>query len=550
MKLTKQLKTSNSKSNKASIRIIGIMLVLTLCFSSLVGCQSKKPINNKQDTEEEIVDLSWYINFSWFNTKWGGNVVSDAITKKMGVNVDFVTPSGDSFEKMQAMIDSDSLPDLITLGWWESHISQLIDNELVYPLDELADEYDPYFWEVTNEQQINWYTSENGHIYQYPNSSFSPSDYEQYDNLASNVTFLVRKDMYEAIGSPDMTTPEGFINAVEKAAEMFPEVDGKEMIPVGSHEFNERGCDSFDGFLLDFLAVPYMEDGVACDRLLDDDYVTWLKAYRELGAKGLLKDDIFVDSRTQMEEKIAEGRYFCMIYQRTDLEQAEMSLYNKNPDSVYIAIDGPKNSKGDDYKLPGTSINGWTVTLISKNCKYPEKAIKLMSYLISEEGQLMTWLGVEGVTWDKDSEGIPRMKPEVQELLDTDRTAFDNQYGADSCYWMFQNDAMASQWIEEDESSPLTQLKKWTYPYTTYVGQYTVTLDATSETGILKDGADSAWGTVLPQLLLASSEEEFDIIYADFVKERYETYKYQQVLDEMTVKMKENMTKLGITDEE
>ena len=32
-----------------------------------------------------------------------------------------------------------------------------------------------------------------------------------------------------------MTTPEGFKAAVEKAAEMFPEVNGEKLIPVGSH---------------------------------------------------------------------------------------------------------------------------------------------------------------------------------------------------------------------------------------------------------------------------------------------------------------------------
>ncbi len=33
---------------------------------------------------------------------------------------------------------------------------------------------------------------------------------KEHDDIISNQTFLVRKDIYEAIGSPDMTTPEGF----------------------------------------------------------------------------------------------------------------------------------------------------------------------------------------------------------------------------------------------------------------------------------------------------------------------------------------------------
>lgn len=525
-------------------KIGGIFFSILLVCGLFTGCSQ-----TKEKKVSQVTELSWYINFSWFTTKWGGNVVSDAITDKLGVTIDFITPTGEPSDKLNSMIDSNSLPDLLTLGWWEGKIGEMIGKDMVYPLDELADTYDTYFWKVTNNQTIQWYTADDGHIYQYPNSSFSPSDYDTYDTLASNETFLVRKDIYEAIGSPDMTTPEGFVSAVEKAAQMFPTVDGNELIPVGSHEFGENGCDSFDGFLLHFLSVPYMEDGKAVDRLKDKEYIRWLKAFRELGSKGLLKDDIFIDTRTQMEEKVAKGQYFCMIYQRTDLEQGEMVLYNNNPDSIYIAIDGPKNSNGDDYTLPGTSINGWTVTMVSKRCKDPEKAIKLISYLISEEGQLMTWLGVEDVTWEYDREGVPRMKEEVKELLHSDRSAFDKIYGADSCYWMFQNDAIATKWIEDDKDSPLTQLKEWTYPYTVYDGQYTITFDAGTEEYEIKSKADAEWGKALPKLLLAETEEEFDRIYEQFMKSRYEMG-YDYVLERLTEEMNKNIKKLGLDNEE
>lgn len=117
-----------------------------------------------------------------------------------------------------------------------------------------------------------------------------------------------------------MTTPQGFHDAVVKAAQMYPEVNGEELIPIGAHVFTKEGCDSFDNYLFDFLAVPYLdEQGNAYDRYTDESFLTWLKTYRKLREEGYLKDDIFLDNRTQMEEKIANGRYFCMLYQRTDM---------------------------------------------------------------------------------------------------------------------------------------------------------------------------------------------------------------------------------------
>lgn len=524
------------KSKKVALFIFCIITTI-----SLIGCK-----NNASDKESEKVDLSWYINFSWFTTDWGNNMVSKAITEKTGCNIEFVTPTGDPNEKLDSMISSDTLPDIITLGWWEPEISQMINENKVYALDTLADKYDTFFYKVVNDEVVNWHKSDDGHLYKYPNSACSPSDYDKYDTLASNETFLVRKDIYEAIGSPDMTTPEGFINAVEKAAQMFPTIDGHEMIPVGCTEFNGIGCDSFDNYLFDFLAVPYVDkNGNAIDRIKNKDYIEWLKVFSKLGRKGLLKDEIFLDSRTQMSEKINNGQYFCMIYQYTDMADQEKNLYNNNPDSIYIAVDGPKNLNGDDYTLPGTSVNGWTVTMISKNCKNPKKAIQLITYLLSEDGQKMTWLGVEGKTWDYNEDGVPEMKDDIKKILYTDRTKFDKEYGADSCYWMMQNDALGSQWIKDDEDNPVTQLKQWTYPYTTYVGQYTITFDSNSKIGKIKNSLDIKWGETLPKLLLAKSDEEFDNIYNSFIKERYANG-YDKVLKALTKQMNKNIEKLGL----
>ena len=492
---------------------------------------------------DEPVTLDWYINYSWYATPWGGNLVSDTITEETGVSVNFITPMGNEDEKVNALIASEKLPDLITLGYWDPKIDTLIEKNMVYALNELADEYDVYFYEVTDEAALNWYTKEDGNIYAYPNSSISPQDLEENDAIGSNQTFLVRKDIYEAIGSPDMSTPEGFANAVRKAAELYPEVDGGPLIPIGAHTFDSQGSVSFDKYLMNFLAVPWEKDGKMYDRYTDPEYLTWLKMFRELGEEGLLANDIFVDTRTQMEEKVANGRYFCMIYQYTDMLTQQRILLENNPESIYIAVEGPRNSKGDDPTLTTTSINGWTVTMISKNCKCPERAIAFMDYLMSEQGQMRIYLGVEGVTYDM-VDGKPVLKEEVKELLASDRIAYDKLYGADDAYWMFQDNTMQAQW--EQESIPaIQQLKDWSKKYPTYDGQYDISLPSESENAKADEQITRLWSVTLPQLLLASSEEEFDIILEAFVTQR-EALGYESVMEEKTELMIEAKKKLGI----
>lgn len=498
-----------------------------------------------QRLSDEQITLDWYVNYSWYATPWGENLVSKTITEETGVDINFITPIGNETEKLNALIASDSLPDLITIGWWEPQVNEMITNDMVYALNELAKRYDTCFWQVTDDVSVSWYTQEDGNIYAYPNSSVTPQDLEENEDIRSNETFLVRKDIYEAIGSPDMTTLEGFYNAVKKAVELFPTVDGQPLIPVGAHVFDNQGNVSFDKYLQNFLAIPWEKDGAYYDRYTDAEYISWLKLFRTLGEEGYLANDIFVDTRTQMEEKLADGRYFCMIYQYSDLLAQQKALYDEKPDSIYMAVEGPRNSLGENPTLPSNNVNGWTVTMISKNCKNPERAIAFLDYLMSEHGQMITFLGVEGETYDM-VDGKPVLRESVKQLLDTDRDSYDQVYGADNAYWMLQDNVMQLQWLQEP-SPAIKQLQEWGSGYVVYNGQYDTILPAGSEAAIIDDKITKLWSETLPKLLLAPSEDEFDALLQEFVRER-DSLGYEKVLNASTQYMKEAKEKLGILE--
>lgn len=527
------------KTTILCILLFGILVTLDGC-SRIKSYKSESP--GWIENADKKITLDWYINFSWFDMDWGENLVSKTITEETGISVNFILPSGSEKEKLNTMIQTDNLPDLITLGWWENQVDELIIQDKVYALNELAKEYDPYFLKVTGEESRDWFTQEDGNLYCYPNTSYTPKDYESYD-IASNQTFLVRKDIYEAIGRPDMTTPDGFVKAVKAAKDMFPAVNGEPLIPIGAHEFTTKGCDSFDEFLMNFLAIPYEKEGAVYDRYTDPEYIRWLKTFRQLGEEGFLAQDIFVDKRIQMEEKLYNGRYFCMLYQRTDIEEQQIKRYREDADSIYIAVDGPKNSKGDAYKLPGTGINGWTVTLISKRCKNPDRAIQFMSYLLSERGQRLTYLGIEDITYEMQN-GKPVLKEEARNLLDTDRAAYDRKYGAFNAYWMLQNKAMQFQWKQEPNPL-LEQMEKWTYPYVIYIDQYDKNFKPDSREGAADIAIEQLWGETLPRLLLSESETEFEQVLVDFIKKRQE-YGFDMVMEERTRQMKRAKEKLGL----
>lgn len=497
----------------------------------------------KEDTSP--ITLDWYVNYSWFTKKWQDDAISKYVTKKTGVTLNLISPAGNEAEKVNTMIASGKLPDILTLDCNDAAIKTMIQGGLVSPLDELAQKYDLYFTKVADQQKLDWYKQEDGHVYEYPNASSSLKDFDKYKDLKpSNQTFLVRKDMYEALGKPDMSTQEGFLNALKAAKEKFGTVNGQPLIPIGFHEFGDTGNFSFESYLQNFLSIPMDKDGKFYDRQTDPEYVSWLKTFRKANEMGLLAKDIFVDKRSQMEEKIAQGRYFAMLYQRSDMATQQLALYKKDPNSIYIAVDGPKNSKKEQSKLAGDSLGGWTVTLVSKACKDPKRAIRFISYLISEEGNKDLFLGEKGVTYDT-IDGKEQFKPEVLDLLNSDRAAFDKKYGASFTYWMLMDTNLQLKWAPPS-SAPIKAMEDWTKGKTV---SYAV-FDNTKPTGDNAEGIantkiEQLFGATLPKLLMAKSDAEFDSIFAEFKKKRDEAG-FDKVMAYKQKQYESNKTKLGV----
>lgn len=553
-------------------RFFSMFLVILISLSLFVGCRADRQNEGKdvsdsgspETKQEDItkadkadlskdqpgwklntspVTLDWYVNFSWYNYNWGETLISKYVEEKTGVKINFIVPAGNENEKLNTMIAANSLPDMVTLGWWENAVRKMIEGNLVYSLNELADEYDPYFYKVASNQVLGWYQEDDGQTYGYPNFSVSPSDYEAFDNIASNQTFLVKKDMYEAIGKPDMRTPEGFLNALKKAKEAFPEVNGQPLIPFGVHEFTDVGNYSFELYLSNFLAIPREKDGKLYDYREDPEYIRWLKAFREANEMGLLAKDIFIDKRAQMEEKIAQGRYFSMLYQRTDMVVPQQALYNRDPDSIYIAVDGPANSKLDPPRLAGPSISGWTLTMVTKNNKAPDRSIRFISYWLSEEGQKDMYLGRKGETWDA-VDGKEQYLPKYQKMKQENRDEFDKVVGQDPL-WMLGNSLMQKKW--QTQAGPaLRQMEEWTYGKAVSYAIYdSIIPPADSEEGIISKKIADKWGQTLPKLLLAKSEEEFDRTYQEFLAER-DKLGFAKLVEWQNKKLQENKKKLGL----
>ncbi len=526
--------------------LLASSILFASCSSNNNEDEEKTTENsNTSDNQEDLkpIKIDWYINETWFSSP-NGNLAHRMIEEATGITINFIVPVGNPIENLTTMIVGNTLPDLVTMGSWHNEINQLSIPEYTYSYQELV-ELNPNLEKNLNEDVLNWYKMPDGKTYAYPCNSVSQADIDA--GLLSNRTFLVRKDIYEGIGSPDMRTPEGFIKALEDAKEMFPQsLNGQPLIPFGVTPFTTTGNTGFEDMLLEFLAIPReLEDGYYPAHLgnPNEEYKNWLKTFRLANEKGLISQDIFIDDRTQIEEKIQQGRYFAMMYQAQDALNPIGLLYANNPESVYIAVDGPSNSNLDPHKLSVPGYSGWEVTMVSKNTKYPERIAKLLEWGHSLEGQKALYFGKEGETYDM-VDGEPQIKEEVMKMKNDDMGLFKQKYNVLNEYWMFANSLNTIDW-EPDKMPPFDQYDEWKEGKSHFYGLYdNLNPPIDSDESDIGIKIANKWGEVLPQLIQAPSDQEFDRIWADF-----EDYKnkngYDKYLSFIRAKVEENKAKVG-----
>ncbi|MCR8658545.1 extracellular solute-binding protein [Paenibacillus sp. T3-5-0-4] len=533
------------KQSVALILFVILMLAITACSKSGESGSTPPPVvTEKSETppsestlnpdeaawklDTSPVDLTWFVGASWYGNNWGESLTSKYVTEKTGVNVKLEVPSGEANEQITLMMTSGKLPDLITMGSWENAVKKLWEGDHVYALNELAEQYDPYFFKVAGDGTLKWYRQDNGNTYGVPNDSYSPNLMHETGMTAANQTFLVRKDLYEEMGSPDLSTPEGFLNALQTIKDKYPEYKGQPISPFFAQGNVPYGMSEY---LQNLLAVPFEQDGKVYDRTTDPDYITWLKTFRTAYERGLINVDFLVDSDTQVEEKTNNARYFMMIREWNGMTAVNPLLAaSENPDSYYIAVDGPQNSKGDKAKLFPGNMDGWMVTMISKSNKNPERAIRFLTYLASEEGQMDLFLGKEGETWEM-VDGKPKFKPEMVALLETDVAKMEKEYGIMDTYWMVRNPVIINQWRPE-KAPVIKQMEDFANSQADIDSGIYKGLDpqGDSDAAVAWARISQSWEEVLPELITAKDEAAFDKIFDDFLARRV-NYGFDKVIE-------------------
>ncbi|WP_202961982.1 type 2 periplasmic-binding domain-containing protein [Bifidobacterium crudilactis] len=486
----------------------------------------------KSDTSKDNT-LTWYVNADWWNKSFGKDMITAQIKKDLNLDITFVT--GDD-TKLNTYFASGKLPDIITTFDSTSKVSQTA-NQWALPLEELAKKYDPYFSKVAKKETLDWYRLKDGKVYGYPSYSNTTADYKS-GMIHPTSAFIVRKDVMNAIGQQDFTTPEGFVKGMQAIKEKFPN-----LTPFGFNDFTDNNS-SLQSTVQDMLGVPITtkSDGYY-DRDLDADYVKWLEAFREVHAAGNISDDSFADDADTFKEKVSTGQYGAIMMQNFVSTGTQLQTFaSKNPDSAYEAVDGISSTEGREPTLSQSGLSGWSINYITKQTKNPAKAIQVFEYLLSDYGQMLTNFGIEGQTYTKSADGTVTWTEQANQVRLNETEKWQKEYRMGE-FVLFGHDRYKAL-NKASYVDAVWQMQDWGQKYLT--PQFKIE-NIAPDTGSAEARSLSAiqtnWSTTMVGMIRAGSQSDFDGIlkkYKQFQKDN----NIEQVNTIRSEKIKTNVKKL------
>jgi putative aldouronate transport system substrate-binding protein len=272
-------------------------------------------------------------------------------------------------------------------------------------------------------------------------------------------------------------------------------------------------------------------------------YLEMYQFINRLWREGLLSDDNFTNWAGY---SIEQGVCFAYLGNLDSATGAMTNLYNLNNKAVYVPV-GPIHALDGSKPVYDQAGTGWTTTFITKKCKNPEQAVKLLSFLASDEGQMLTWYGVEGQTYKLVNNKVQYTNEYLQMKKEDPEMAL-KVYGIND-FWPLKQPIFNDKHIDKET---LPQTDKNYENILNYFSMFSVstpeTMGVKPEPGSAQAGIqqkiDDYWGKQTRKMALASSSEEVKNIYDESIKHIYDLG-YQKVYDASNAKFKVQKDKVG-----
>lgn len=318
-------------------------------------------------------------------------------------------PTSSHQEKVQTLLATGSAPDVFIAS--RLSIPKLGPGSS-RPLDDLLKDNAPNFSQLLadHKDQVPDIRSANGKLY----GLFGRNDWSYFG-------WIYRADLVKKLGISKLETLDDWTNFMKAAKKDNPNTFGvgKAFANVTTIARAIAGAFGIHGQLVDWLI---MRDGKIIDASLLPEAKDAVSQVRSWYADGLVNPDHLANViGPKHREALRSGKIVVDIDDYLDYMQPEQVKGKKlNPDFELQAAPPPTGPSGERAELDNyTGWSYWGAGIGLKAAK-PEVGVRFIDYLLGDEGNLLFWLGVEGVTYEKSGDSYQftaKVKDDVANAL-------------------------------------------------------------------------------------------------------------------------------------
>ncbi|MNO33358.1 hypothetical protein D3C76_233680 [compost metagenome] len=402
------------------------LVAMILSVAMLWGCSndsSSAPTTSNSDSESpsstSMKDVTLNVLINWNGSEALGpkdpinNSVAKVIKEKTGVTLNLQYAKMDEAQQLNTIFATQELPDIVASPAWvfeplakaakENQIMELTDIFKEYPL--LATNADPDHTPAGSQENL-FDVVPGKKFFMYGGYPATPDDLTDW-----LYGFYVRKDIAEKTGIDPTTvhTPDDLYTFLKTIKDLDLKQDGKTIFPLGSFQ---------GGWWLQYANKMFTNNNADYNwasgspeyQFMSDKYTEQTLYLRKLISEGLIDPEAFTQTAAVATEKVSQGRYATLSAHFYHLYDATRSFVSGHPDSEYVPV-GPLNNMNGDPNKAVAVPTGSNAVFLTKNCSDPEAAARVLAFLASDEGWLLTHYGVEGVHYDM-VDGKPVAKKE------------------------------------------------------------------------------------------------------------------------------------------
>lgn len=419
-----------------SLLLVFVMLFATACGSGNNNASTETPPSGEEGAGETNQDDP--ITLTLFDKNTGDaftNPVSLEITERTGIFVEIQQPTGNPDEKLNLMLASGDLPDIVLIDRREATMNKYIDSGALLPLNDLINEYAPNIVEQYGDVLAKS-VYEDGNNY-YLNNWYG-LDPDPNWSVAMRMDLLIEYGLGDRAMAGDSFTQDEFVDFLRWFKETYPGDNANPALPLtGDASYWPSLIGTFQAM---YGMKNYYENGDRIEFIVrHPKYLEMLKFANMLVNEGLMDPEWGINDGTMTTEKEIAGRVAARLGNIGEANSIFLEDYGQDTEHLFYQfnITAPDVSREETTYGPRSSL-GWDGVAITVSNEHPVETIKFLDFLASEEGQYLLMWGVEGENWNME-DGVHTPTQEALDSSSADWATFSKETGARKWTWMIKN---------------------------------------------------------------------------------------------------------------